>query len=211
VRATLSAQNASESLTVRNNGTEPAVVQLEILGWSQQDSSDVFSPTRDILATPPIFTVQPGGSQVIRVGLRRAVDPLRELTYRLFLQEVPQAPKPGFQGLQVALRLSVPVFVNPPVAPAPVLRWWVLREPTGELRVRLTNDGNAHVQVASFQLAAAGRTVVDRQQVSAYVLPGQRRHWVVKPVGPVAAGAVLSLSAATDTGDVQANVAVDKP
>ena len=63
--------------------------------------------------SPPIATIAPDKEQIIRVGLRRAPDKERELSYRLFLQEVPAPPKPGFQGLQVALRVGLPVFVQP--------------------------------------------------------------------------------------------------
>ena len=73
------------------------------------------------MATPPIFTVPPKGTQVIRVGLRRAADAQQGLSYRMFLQEVPPPPRQGLQGLQVALRLSLPVFVMPARDARPVL------------------------------------------------------------------------------------------
>src|SRR3546814_9833017 len=68
------------------------------MAWSQSGGKDVFAAVDDILATPPIFTIPAGGSQVIRVGSRRAPDPQHERAYRLFLREVPPAPQPGFQG-----------------------------------------------------------------------------------------------------------------
>lgn len=61
VRATLTASLPVGSLTVRNTGSEPAVVQLEVVSWSQQAGNDVYTPTKEILATPPIFTVPAGG------------------------------------------------------------------------------------------------------------------------------------------------------
>src|SRR4051812_25084224 len=90
VRATLSAKQPVGSLVVQNQGSEPTVIQLETGRWAQQDGKDVYVPTKEILAPPPIFTVPAGGSQIVRVGMRRAAEPGRELTYRLFLQEVPQ-------------------------------------------------------------------------------------------------------------------------
>jgi len=59
VRATLSANQKIEAITVRNNGTEPMSMQLEVMNWSQQDGNDVFTPTRELLVNPPIFTVPP--------------------------------------------------------------------------------------------------------------------------------------------------------
>ena len=63
VRAALSPVQPVVALTVRNIGTEPAVMQLEVMNWSQQEGQDVYAATKDILSTPPIFTVPGGGSK----------------------------------------------------------------------------------------------------------------------------------------------------
>ncbi len=52
---------------------------------------DVQVVSSDLLATPPIFTLQPGGSQIVRVGLRGARNVPGEVTYRLSLREVPSS------------------------------------------------------------------------------------------------------------------------
>jgi fimbrial chaperone protein len=213
VRATLSASQPVGSLTVRNHGTEPAVVQLEVVSWAQQGANDVYTPTREVLATPPIFTLPAGGSQVVRVGLRRAPDQQRELTYRLYLQEVPPTPKPGFQGLQVALRLSVPVFVTPSsVASVPVLRWQATEIAPGNIKVSVVNAGNAHAQIANFKLAAAdsSKHLVTRQ-AAAYVLPGQSRDWVVTTDAMQVPATLMQLSAQTDAGDIETEMMLEKP
>lgn len=113
VRLSLSADHAVEVVTISNQGAEPSVVQLETMAWTKTAGGDVYSPTTDLIAAPPIFTLPPGGSQIVRIGLRNALDPRSELNYRVYFQEVPPPPKPGFQGLNVALRLGVPVYVTP--------------------------------------------------------------------------------------------------
>src|SRR6185312_9864851 len=118
VRLTLSATQAVAAVTVKNVGDEATVVQLETSSWTQHDGQDVLTSSSEILATPPIITIPPGASRIIRVGLRRAPDPQRELTYRLFLREVPP-PEPLAQSLRVALLISMPVFVVPPQSVAP--------------------------------------------------------------------------------------------
>lgn len=212
VRTSLSAAQRVGAMTVRNDGPEPTVIQLEVVNWSQEDGKDVYTPTKEILATPPIFTLQPGASQLIRVGLRRSPDPRRELTYRLFMQEVPPPPKPDFQGLQVALRIGVPVFVMPPVRASPVLRWRANAAPNGAIKLTLANDGSAHVQVANFKLGKIGSAVpLVSKQVATYLLPGQHHEWVVEPGVVVAAGSVLHVSAQTDSGDVNADMTLEAP
>jgi fimbrial chaperone protein len=206
VRAELSPGQPVVALTVRNIGSEPAVMQLEVMNWSQQEGQDIYSATKEILATPPIFTVPGGGSQIVRVGLRRAPDAHRELAYRLFLQEVPPPPKPGFQGLQVALRVGVPVFVAPAAVQPPALSWRANRTPDGRLEVGVTNNGNAHIQVASFKLALTGGKESAIQQAAAYVLPGQSRKWLVKAFLAPPPGATVHVSAQTDAGELDGGI-----
>jgi fimbrial chaperone protein len=209
VRVTLTANRPVASLVVHNNGAEPTVVQLETVSWAQRGGQDVYEATREILATPPIFTLPPGGSQVVRVGMRRGADPQRELTYRLFLQEVPPAPLPDDKGLRVVLRVGLPVFV-PPIAPAaPALRWHA-RARDGALTFGVVNEGNAHIQVARSRLLVGGSSqVLATQDLAAYVLPGQSREWVIKVPGLPAPGTSLRVAAQTDAGDMQADVVLE--
>jgi fimbrial chaperone protein len=206
VRATLSPGSPIGAMTVRNSGGEPAVLQLEVMSWSQEQGKDVYTPTKELLATPPIFTVPAGGSQIVRVGLRRPPDAQRELTYRLFLQEVPPPPKPGFQGLQVALRIGVPVFVPPAAVQPPVLAWRIVRTREGQLEVGLTNSGNSHIQLANVRLVRADGGELGKQQIAAYVLPGQSGNWPLKDIPAAQPVSALHLFAQTDIGDIDGGV-----
>ena len=165
-------------LTVRNEDATPVVVQTQGLAWSQEAGQDALTPSRDILISPAVFTLQPGGSQLVRVALRRNVDPVRELTYRVLLQEVPQVASPGFNGLQVVLRLSVPVFVEPLTPAAAQVAWIASRGDDGRLSLSARNDGSAHARIHGFSVKTAdGATTVLDQPELAYVLPGSSRHW----------------------------------
>jgi fimbrial chaperone protein len=206
IRATLSPSKPISAMTVHNSSNESLVVQMEVLTWTQQQGKDVYVATQDIIATPPIFTVPAGGSQVVRVGLRRAPDAQREQTYRLFLQEAPPPPKPGFQGLQVALRIGVPIFVAPATAQPPALAWRVYRTRSGQLEVGLNNNGNTHVQVANVSLADAKDGKLGVQQLAAYVLAGQSSNWQIKSVTVPASVSSVHLIAQTDGGVVDAGV-----
>ena len=212
VRVTLSDNQKMGTITLRNDGTEPVSMQLEVLSWSQEESQDVFTPTREMLANPPIFTVPAGGSQLVRVGLRRAPDAQRELTYRIFLQELPPPPSPDFQGTKMLMRVSLPVFVLPEVTAKPVLRWHAARTSDGALKISLTNSGNAHIQIANFSLLMLGSAQPwITQQSSLYVLPGQSRDWIL-PINPESPapppGTTLQLVAQTDAGDIEAEVLI---
>ncbi len=212
VRVTLSESQSMGALTVRNDGTEPASLQMEMLSWSQAQGQDVLTPTRELLANPPIFTVPAGGSQLVRVGLRRAPDGQRELTYRIVLQELPPPPNPDFMGTRMLMRISLPVFVLPKVDAKPVLLWQATRAPQGALKISLTNNGNAHIQIANFKLSLPGSAQpwVTRESAD-YLLPGQSRDWNLPadseyPVPPP--GTTLQLFAQTDAGDIEAEVMI---
>jgi fimbrial chaperone protein len=209
VRVTLSAAQAVAAVTVRNVGTEPTVVQLETSSWIQRDGEDVLAATTDVLATPPILTIQPGTSRVIRVGLRRPPDAQHELTYRLFLREVPP-PEPIAQGLRVALLVSIPIFVVPPRIPAPEVQWRAMRTHDGKIRVEARNTGGAHVQLGQLDIAfARGGELVATRNMAEYVLPDNNRGWLVNVNSAPPAGTLLSISSQSDAGKLRAEVKLE--
>jgi fimbrial chaperone protein len=202
---------STAALTVRNENAAAVVVQAQGLAWSQAGGQDALEPSRDLLISPAVFTLPAGGSQLVRVALRRNPDPSLELSYRVTLQEVPQAASPGFNGLQVALRLSLPVFVTPLEAAEPRLEWHVAREADGRLAVTATNAGTAHARVHRFTFSAVGNDSMAEQSGMAYVLPGATRRWTFDDKNNVRASgkAVAALNGAgpyrlqgtTDKGD----------
>jgi fimbrial chaperone protein len=220
VRLALSASHPIGAITVRNDGTDATVVQIEAASWSQVDGLDVYTASAEILATPPIFTVPPGGSQLVRVGLRRAADANHELTYRVFLQEVPPPATAEFRGLHVALRFGVPVFVaaakaqvKGAVAPVAALQWHArAATASGQITLIATNAGAAHVQVTHFTLAPSGDPAGAVSDGSPeYVLPGQHKEWQIELKPVPAAGTSLHVSAGTDAGPLEADVVVGTP
>jgi fimbrial chaperone protein len=213
LRVELSSQRPNDALQVQNNGSEPVVIQLQLVAWSQESGRDVYQPTDELLATPPIFTIQPGATQIIRVGSLRGVDEKNELSYRLFLQEVPSKPKPDFKGLQMALRIGLPVFILPKVKAAPALSWRVEQAAGGQLKVDLKNDGNAHIQILDFNLSLPDKQqAIAVQQVSAYLLPGQIRSWMLT-TDPAQrrGGDTVRINAYTDAGSVETDIKLEKP
>jgi fimbrial chaperone protein len=209
VRVTLSATQLVAAVTVRNSGSEPTVVQLETQSWAQHDGTDVLAPTSEVLATPPILTIQPGAARVVRVGLRRPPDAQQELTYRLFLREVPP-PEPIAQGLRVALLISMPIFVVPPRLPGPEIHWRALRTQDGKIRVQATNAGRSHIQLGQLDVAiAADGEKVSSRNMSEYVLPDNSREWTVDAKSMPPAGTLLNILDQADIGTVRSEVRLE--
>lgn len=201
VTATLTPDKPVAALTVRNVGADPTVVQLQLMSWSQADGTDKYMPTSDVLATPPIFTVPPHGSQVIRVGFHRPPDGQGEHAYRLFLREIPPPLKPGFEGLRIALRISLPVFVQSANAGGPQLHWQALPAGHGQIQIRVSNNGSTHAKLSRFKLSMDGDSKpLSMSQDPVYVLPGAMHEWTIH--APDSVGEHLHLTAQRDSGDL---------
>ena len=211
-RIELAPGQLSATLTIRNDDSEPAVIRAEARSWAQNDGEDLYQSSKEILVSPPIMTVAPGSEQIVRIALRRQLDPLKELSYRIFLQEVPAAPRPGFSGLQMALRISLPIFAKPASGVAPKAAWNVAYLTKDHaLRVGMANEGNAHVQLQEFKLSTIKKAdTLALQQTTTYLLPGQRHEWLIK-LDPTLriSGDRLHLHASTDAGHLEQDLEID--
>lgn len=206
VRIELSPQRPLGSLTITNDGAEPVTIDAKAMLWTQQDGEDRHEDTRELIVTPPVFTLEPRGAQIVRIGLRRGPDKERELTYRIFLTENAPPPTPTSTGVAMTLRLSVPIFIRPLAAPRAQLEWTAQAVSAGEFRLQAVNTGNLHVQVADMKLSSQGQPVA-RVSNPAYVLPGQTRVWTVKLDRPLPSDASsLQLEGFSDAGDLKVAV-----
>lgn len=214
IRVELSSSARTAAVMVRNTSRDSMVVQVSVNAWRQENGQDVLMPTNEVLASPPIATIPAGAEQVVRIGLRRAPDSQRELSYRMFLQEVPPPPQPGFQGLQVALRVGLPVFVQPMSGPAKAALVWDARlRPDNTVRLKLQNEGTGHLQISDLDmyLPHENEPVASHSSL-AYVLPGQSREWDLKlRHSRVKSTDRLRLKLATDAGSIDTEVRLEGP
>lgn len=179
VRVELSPRDNVVAVTVTNTGDQPGSIRLQVFAWHQEANEDRFAPTRELVATPPLFTVAPGESQIVRFGLRRPPKTDRELAYRAIFEEIPGPPPPrGAPALQITLRISIPVFYRPGEGLEASLAWSVARETADTVRVRVRNTGGASAQLGDLTLAAIGAAAPFLTHKNfAYVLPGADRSW----------------------------------
>lgn len=207
VRIELSPAMPTAAISVRNESTtDSVVVQLRPMNWKQENGQDVYTPSTDLIATPPIFTMKPGATQTIRVGLRKAEQSDIQQTFRIYLTEVPPPPKPGFQGLQVALNIGIPIFIAPKSKSGGEPAWRAVTDAEGRLAITATNPANSHVQVLDFTLGDDSEGTLGVSQEPRYVLAGQSITWRV-PLTRAVKGAVR-IKARSDAGDLQATVSM---
>jgi fimbrial chaperone protein len=214
VRIELSPDQQAAAITVKNDSDQATSIQIQAVAWAQVGGKDVFTPTRELIVSPPIVTIAAKSEQVIRVALRRQADATNELAYRISLQELPPPAVAGFMGVQVALRVGLPVFVQPQKGEAvPKLAWSVSRMPGNHLKVAVQNLGNAHAQISDFALYASGSDKpIGNESGSSYVLAGQTHEWLLETsaTGKVTGGS-LRLKAYTDATNVDTELVLDKP
>jgi fimbrial chaperone protein len=175
--------------------------QVRAYEWRQNERGDVqLSDTDALLASPPLGTIAAGGSQVIRLVLRRAPGE-REASYRILVDQIPPPAAPGI--VQVALRLSIPIFALPQARVAPHVRWHV-ESAGGQGFLVGVNDGTRHLKVHDLALRTAGgaTVAVETKNVSPYLLAGATRRW---PLAGRLPGGPLRLTGGGDEG------AIDQP
>ena len=182
VRVELSPQEATVAITVTNTGEDPASIQLRVFSWHQEANEDRLEPTRDLIATPPLFTIAPGESQIVRVGLRRPPQSAREVSFRAVFEEIPGPPPPqGGPALRINLRISIPVFYAPREDLKPALDWTLARTAPDKLRLTVRNSGGASAQLGDFAFARPGSPAAFAAQKNfAYVLPGAERSFMLE-------------------------------
>ena len=210
VRVELSTRQLRITMQIQNLGDAPITIQAHIASWNAQGAAEILSASDDILMNPPIFTVGSGHTQYLRLGLRHPQPDTREGTYRLILEEVPPPLKPGFNGLNTVLKISVPIFIKPRV-PAPQLAWTLQRTSDQELRLAVENRGNAHVQIRKFAVTSSGSDAASfAQDTATYVLPNARKEWMIHN-GTLAGAEKLLLLGQADNGDLHEELVPSYP
>ena len=196
-----------EVITVHNDEDSAVVVQIRLVSWTQDAGGEQYADTHELLATPPVFTLAAKGEQIVRVALRRDIDPARELDYRLIFQEVPQPHTAQFNGLNVALRVSLPVFVKPPHPVQADVAWQGRWADDGSMLLDASNRGTAHLQVIDFELHCGAAAEGARASATRYVLPASSVSWTLKPPPDTDHNAACTVHGFSDQGEFSAEVA----
>ncbi|MBS7544861.1 molecular chaperone [Ancylobacter oerskovii] len=205
----LAAPAATGAITLRNEGTQPANVQIRVFRWMQgADGQDALQPTTDVVASPPAATLAPGASYVVRVV--RAGGPASggEESYRLLIDELPTAGRVQPGRISLLVRQSIPVFFSGLEVSAPQLQWQVSAGRSG-VTVTATNGGSRRQKIADMSLAtASGQLLADRKGLAGYVLGGSSRSWSFPAARNVKPGTAVVLNAASDNNRIRVQATV---
>ncbi len=202
VAVQLDAQHDRSTVRVTNQGKEAVILQADAIGWAREAGVDRDTATSDLIVNPPVFTVAPGATQIVRVGLRRDSASDKESTYRMVLREVPSAD--AGETLQGQVRVLVAVRVPVYVAPSVVRRqqhWAARYDASGQLVAAVTNSGNVHYKIGSLRLASEDASATVRAEgPQSVVMPGEARSFVLRAPTKASADTPLTLDVQTDNG-----------
>lgn len=208
VTVQMSPDQMAVALTVINQGATETAVQVRAFAWSQTgpDGQELLTVTDAVQASPPLATIAPATAQVIRLVLRRPVRG-KEQTYRILLDQVPAAAEAGV--VQIALRMSIPVFAEPTTRVAAHVRYRIERA-AGETYLVAVNEGDRHETLRDLALKTrAGGAIRTEANASPYILGGATRRWrLLDPVNLPATGDMLRLTASGQDGPVDQQLTV---
>src|SRR5438094_6012930 len=206
VKVEVAAPGAATTLKLRNEGTTPLNAQIRVFRWSQVNGEDKLEPTNDVVASPPIARLAPKVDYTVRLVRVNKTPVAKEETYRLFVDELPDAANQRNRAVNLLLRYSIPVFFYPAAGNPPTLTWSV-EQSGGKLAVVAKNSGDRHLRISNLKLRdEKGGTVSFGDGLSGYVLGGSTRRWVVASgKGSLSAGGNIAVSAQGDLGPINAS------
>jgi fimbrial chaperone protein len=187
VRLYMTPRDRAIAVTLTNEADTEVVLQADINTWSQKpDGTDELVLTEDLILAPPIIKLAPKARQVVRLALLKPADASRQLTYRLIIREVPEVqPAPGIQ-VPIALALSMPVFITPPVAKRQV-SCTVQRPEAKTVGLQCGNTGTAYAQIREAAVVR-GEQALAKFEGGSYILPGASKVVSLKSEQPITAG-----------------------
>lgn len=194
------------TLTVTNTGSRSTSIQVRSYDWAQKGDQDELTASNAVIASPPLVTIAPGASQVVRLVLRQA--PLdREATYRILLDQIPGPAEPGV--VQMVLRLSIPVFALPATRVVPQLKFH-LESADGKWFLVGVNNGLSHEALREIVVSASGgRRFLTDSRASPYLLAGSTRRWAIDLQGDtLRVGETVKLTARGIAGTIETEIGV---
>ena len=204
IRLELDPGQRTASMTVTNNAAETKVLQVSVTQWKQVNGESVYEPASDVIATPVLFRIPPKSRQLVRVGFANPpAEIATERSYRIYLTEVPEDKGDDGQ-VRFLLRLGIPLFF-PPANAQDSLDWQLSRQADGKLRLSAENRGNRHVRLQGIRLEDSHGTLVELQELN-YLLPGNRKQWLLAPERTLTDGKPVKIKAHTGRGMLEAEI-----
>ena len=165
-------KNRTSSLTVTNTEEEAKTFEVRAVSWKQQNRTDSYAQTDDLLLAPATFRLEKGASQVVRIQLNRPLD-ASEHAYRVFIDEVPVAKEIKPNTLKTLVSMAIPVFVAP--ASGPIAKGQAALKASlakDVISIEMNNSGKANLKLREWVLTSPKAGELLKVPSAAYVLAG---------------------------------------
>jgi fimbrial chaperone protein len=190
---TVHGKDISGSVTASNVGNGAVVLQATVLAWHQEDGRDRTAPTESVNVMPPLFKLEPGGTQLIRIIPRPGSRGNTQQAYRLVVREVPTSEPSIRVGANFVFAMDVPVYVDPPGTALVPARPRVTLRGTA---VVFANDGDRYFRITDVRFSAEGKEVHREARVVAL----GRSYVVVEIPQEAARAGLIEVQATSEDG-----------
>jgi fimbrial chaperone protein len=170
------------TLRVRNTEAQPITLQLRAVDWTQANGDDVYTPSKTLAVSPPVFTLKPGATQTVRVVVEGVEAIKVERAYRLVLDQIPESNLQGEAGVVMPIRVLLPVFLTPSAGSRPRLAWKLAPSSSGGTLIA-SNTGDARERLVGLKVTTGTTQIAGDQGLSGYVLAGASHAWPLAGVG----------------------------
>ena len=180
VQVRLTPEESKALVTLRNDGAGETRFEVTAKAWDEDAAKGmVLAPTQEVVFFPTLFTLKPGETRNVRVGVTVPFGPV-EKTYRLFIEELPPPEKPSSSSsVRVLTRVGIPVFVAP-VKSLDDVKLSAISVSGGKASIEVRNRGNEHFRVDSVRveaMAQGGAKLFEKQSSGWYVLAGGHKRY----------------------------------
>jgi fimbrial chaperone protein len=199
--------NSAETLSLSNDAKHPINVQVRVFRWIQKDGVESLVPSSDVVASPPATRLAAGASYIIRI-VRISQRPIDgEESYRIVVDELPDAARQKKGTVALIVRHLIPAFFKNPDTSSPNVSWSLKRSKSG-IVLSARNTGQARLRISDLTLKSGNRAISRKNGLLGYVLGGAVMSWPIavnsSPTAPH-----VTLSADSDLGPVHARVQVN--
>ena len=193
VQVQLSAKQPYSVVTIKNLSVVPVTFETSLFRWQQNGGVDALAPSEDLVVSPPIFVVQAGKSQVVRVRLLDTPEADVETHFRIIFNELNSTTRTK-AGHLVAMEVSLPVFVAPTSKPTASIET-TLKRSGQSLVMTVANQGNIHAQLGRVYREKNGERDPKPVSMLGYVLPSSKCEFTFEQPEYISADALVAVFA----------------
>ncbi|HEY0328557.1 MAG TPA: molecular chaperone [Rhodopseudomonas sp.] len=204
----VSAPGASTMLTLHNDGAERVNVQIRVFRWTGTKGDPILEPTDSVVVSPPAAALAAGTDYVVRVVRVSKQPVVDEESYRILVDEIPEAGRGQASSVRFALRYSIPVFFAAANAEPAKIKWSIQEKGVSAV-LTATNAGGRRVRIANLKLTdGLGEVVLKQPGLVGYALGRSATGWTLPVSLPAARRGPVRLLADSETGVIDAAVVV---